>query len=91
MKFYVCYDIPESKIRTKVTKCLQPVAYRIQYSVFAGNADITEIRKLQKRLEQIVSSSEKARLLVLLLSEEHVKKCWTYGIPLEEKQTYVLA
>ena len=91
MKYFVCYDVPESKIRAKVTKCLQSVAYRIQYSVFTGDASIAEIRKLQNKLEHIVASSEKARLLVLLLNEECIEKSWSYGLPLEEQKPYVLA
>ena len=91
MKYVVCYDIPESKVRKKITKCLQTVSYRIQYSVFSGDASIGDIRKLQRRLEHIVSKSEDARVLVLLLTEECVKQSWSYGVALEEKQTYILA
>ena len=91
MRYVVCYDVPEAKIRSKVTKCLQTVAYRIQYSVFTGEASLNEIRKLQTRLENIVKRSEKARVLVLLLTEECVQQSWSYGAVLEEKQSYVLA
>ena len=91
MKYVVCYDVPEAKIRAKVTKCLQAVAYRVQYSVFSGDGSISEIRMLQKKLERIVVSSGKARLLVLLLTEECVEKSWSYGVSLEEKKSYVLA
>ena len=83
--------MPEAKIRSKVTKCLKTVAYRIQYSVFTGEASVSEIRKLQTRLEYIVKKSENARVLVLLLTEECVRQSWSYGAVLEEKPTYVLA
>lgn len=91
VKYVVCYDIPEGKVRYRMTKCLQEVAYRVQYSVFTGDDTVSEIRRLQRRLERIASKSEKARVLVLLLTEESVKQSWSYGVALEEKQDYVLA
>ena len=91
MKYVVCYDVQETKIRNQVIKCLQSYAYRIQYSVFIGDGTLKEIREMQKKLEYIVADSEKPRLLVLILSEECVQKSWFYGMPLEEKKNFVMA
>ena len=37
MKYIIAYDIPETKIRSKIAKYLEGVAYRIQFSVFMGD------------------------------------------------------
>ena len=38
MQYVICYDISEDKIRCKVSKYLEGVARRVQYSVFVCEA-----------------------------------------------------
>ena len=36
MKYLICYDIAEQRIRQRVVKVLERRAHRLQYSVFVG-------------------------------------------------------
>ena len=91
MKFLVCYDVPENKVRTKIVKCLRKVAYRLQYSVFLGEGQRKDINQLQKKLGKIVSKSSKARILVMPVNENELRNLWAYGTFLEDKKEYFIA
>ena len=91
MKYLICYDIPETKKRTKVVKFLQTFSYRIQYSVFLGEGDRREIETAKIRLQNLLEESPKSRVMIVPLTEENVKTWWMLGIVLEEKKDCLIA
>jgi len=64
MKYIICYDIPEERIRRKAAKLLESKAYRVQYSVFIGDLSEFEARALREELLAITEASEKRLLLM---------------------------
>ena len=91
MKYLICYDIPETKIRTKVVKCLQKFSYRLQYSVFMGEGTAKDIDRVKVTLRNFALQSPKARILIVPLTEDAVSNWWLYGIALEEKKDCMIA
>ena len=91
MKYLICYDIPETKIRTKVVKYLQEFSYRLQYSVFLGEGSRTDIEQTKARLKNFVVDSPKSRFIILPLSAENLQAWWLYGTALEEKKDFLIA
>ncbi len=91
MKYLICYDIPETKKRTKVVKYLQEFSYRLQYSVFLGEGDRKEIEQMKMRLKNIVADSPDSRIIIIPLTEENLRTWWLYGTVLEEKSDCVIA
>ena len=91
MKYLVCYDIPEHKIRYKVVKCLRKVAYRLQYSVFLGEGNKTEIEKVRRQLHKLAEKSKDARILIIPLHENDLQNWWLYGTFLEDQKDYFIA
>ena len=85
MKYLICYDIPETKIRNKVVKCLKNFSYRLQYSVFLGEGTSQEIMQVKVRLRNYVLNSPNARILIVPLTEENLNNWWMYGSVIEEK------
>lgn len=83
MKYIICYDIPEERIRRKVAKLLESKAYRVQYSVFFGELSEFEARALREELLTITELSEKRLLLMAPLCSACEAKAWRVGTPLE--------
>ena len=91
MKYLICYDIPETKMRTKIVKYLQKFSYRLQYSVFLGEGGRNEIEQMKVRLKSIVKDSPKSRIIIVPLTEENLRTWWIYGSVLEEKTDCLIA
>ena len=91
MKFLICYDIPETKLRNKVVKYLQKFSYRLQYSVFLGEGNKRDLDQAKVTLRNFAIKSPKARILVLPLTEENLNTLWLYGTVLEEKKDCMIA
>ena len=51
MKYIICYDIKEDRIRSRIVKYLEEHAFRIQFSVFSCKCNSKEIKS--KNLEQL--------------------------------------
>jgi len=83
MKYIICYDIPEERIRRKVAKLLESKAYRVQYSVFIGSLSEFEARALREELLAVTEASEKRLLLMAPLCAACEAKAWRVGTPLE--------
>ncbi|MDU3113586.1 MAG: CRISPR-associated endonuclease Cas2 [Megasphaera sp.] len=50
MRYLICYDIADTKLRTKVAKYLEGFAFRIQYSVFMCENTEKGMAEVYKRL-----------------------------------------
>ncbi|QNH54167.1 CRISPR-associated endonuclease Cas2 [Selenomonas timonae] len=50
MKYIICYDIKEDRIRTRVVKYLEARALRVQYSVFTCHATAAQMNDMREEL-----------------------------------------
>ena len=91
MKFYICYDITEDKIRDKIVAYLETFANRIQYSVFYCNLDEDEAPKVKKELMKITCNADNPLLLMIPVCKSCDKKTWMKGIPLESGDSFIIA
>jgi len=58
MRYVVCYDIPETKRRTKLRKSLLRFGNPKQYSVFECDLAPRELERLKKTIKAIISLEE---------------------------------
>ncbi len=64
--YLITYDIPNDKRRLKVSKALEALGERVQYSVFEAWLTGSELEALQKRLRGILDGKEDSvRIYVL--------------------------
>ena len=91
MKYIICYDIAEQKLRTKVAKLLEAKAHRQQYSVFVGDFSEKEIRRLRAEMLFITEDSEHTLLFIAPICSSCASKIWMAGDPAEEEQCCIIA
>lgn len=58
MFIVVCYDIPDDKRRTRLSKALEGFGYRVQKSVFECEVSPQLYEKMQRRVKKIVNVGE---------------------------------
>lgn len=90
MKYYICYDISEDKIRDRVVKYLEAFAHRIQYSVFYCTLDEKKAVKVRGDLMRITQESETRLLLMVPVCKSCEGKIWMEGTPLESADKCVI-
>lgn len=83
MRYLICYDIAETKIRTRVAKYLERFAIRIQYSVFTCESTENDMKAVKKTLENITKHSEKKMILLLPVCQACESRAMTIGTALE--------
>ena len=84
MKYLICYDITEQRIRQRVVKLLERRAHRLQYSVFLGEFKDCEYKALREQLLDITADSERRLLLIVPMCAICEAKTWMVGSPMEE-------
>ena len=91
MKYIICYDIAEQKLRAKVAKLLEAKAHRQQYSVFVGDFSEKEIRRLRAEMLLITEDSEHSLLFVAPVCSSCSSKIWTAGEAIDEEKCCIIA
>jgi len=61
MKYVICYDIEDNKIRKKVSELLEGYGVRVNFSVFEADLKRDEVIFLLKEIKKIVSKSDSVR------------------------------
>ncbi len=90
MKYIICYDIKENKIRSRLVKYLEGQAFRIQYSVFSCDCSSEKITDIRNQLLDITKSAKRPLLLIVPVCHTCAKSMWMYGTPLEEDKPFFL-
>ena len=90
MKFYICYDISEDKIRSNVVSYLETFAHRVQYSVFVCSLEEKAAAKVRKDLVRLTKESETRLLLMIPVCKSCEGKTWMKGTPLESAEKCVV-
>lgn len=91
MKYLVCYDIQENRIRNKVAKLLESHAIRIQYSVFLGDFTENEAKALRQELLAITENSEERTLMMTPICANCSARMWQVGKYKEETRCCIVA
>lgn len=91
MKYLIAYDISESKLRSKVAKYLEGMAYRIQFSVFIGEFTDAEIISLKKHLSALTKKLDDRTLVVMPICKSCMDKIWHIGNFRENAPTFIIA
>ena len=78
MKYLICYDIKEDRVRARVVKYLEARALRVQYSAFACRASAVQMEEMRTELLRLLL------LLIAPLCRACEQAVWMHGKPLEE-------
>ncbi len=90
MKYLISYDIAENKIRNRVMKYLEGVAFRIQYSVFTYKANAEEADAIWAELLRLTKKAEDCRLLMAPLCASCDEKTRMSGKMLEDDKGFAV-
>lgn len=88
MKYLICYDISEDKIRDKIVKYLEGFSYRIQFSVFTCDLAMEKADKIWKELCSIAGKAKNPLLLMVPVCKSCQKGMKIKGKPLEDGKGY---
>lgn len=91
MRYLICYDITETKIRTKVAKYLESFAFRIQYSVFMCENTEKGMTEVSKHLAALTRRSEKKMILIVPLCKTCESRIKTIGTAIENASYCIIA
>ena len=59
MRYIICYDITDAKLRRQIVKVCEAYGQRAQRSVFEGNLDTEKLRELKQQLEEEMRSEKR--------------------------------
>ena len=90
MKYIICYDIKEDRIRNRVVKYLESRAFCIQFSVFSYKCSSTEIRSLWKELLHLTANADNPLLMIIPVCKDCDRDILMQGKPLEEDQSVIV-
>lgn len=80
MRFLICYDVTDDKLRTKIVKILESYGERIQYSVFEFNLNKAKIIEMKhKMIKGKLLDKKQMSFSMYPLCEECYKKVERYG------------
>ena len=90
MKYIICYDIKEDRVRARVVKYLEARALRVQYSVFTCRATAVQMEAMRAELLRLVSAADMPLLMIAPLCRACEQGLWMYGQPLEEDVPFLI-
>ena len=74
MRYLICYDISETKVRTRIAKILQYFGLdRLQYSVFGGEIKENHLKLLVKKLKKMRVEEGKDSIIILPLRNKYIE------------------
>lgn len=84
MRYVICYDVSENKIRYRLAKYLEKLAYRIQGSVFMCELDSIQILAVKHTVEKMLKGADNPSFVICPLCDSCQKKYWQYGTTKEQ-------
>ena len=83
MRYLICYDISDDKVRLKVAKYLESFAFRIQYSVFMCDNSEQGMAEVSKHLHRLTKKVPRKMILIAPLCKSCESKVRTIGTAIE--------
>lgn len=91
MRYIICYDIKEDRIRAHVVKFLESFAFRLQFSVFTCQIySDKELKAVKNELLKLTKKAEAPSLMIIPVCKACEKGMWIHGKPLEESSSCVV-
>ena len=90
MRYLICYDIPDDKIRDNMVNYLERFAWRVQYSVFRCKLDNEQAERVWKDLSAIAAYSKGSSVLMAPLCKSCEKNLRLSTKPLEEEKGFLV-
>jgi len=90
MKYIICYDIKEDRVRARVVKYLEARALRVQYSVFTCRASAVKMEEMRTELLRLLRTANAPLLLIAPLCRVCEQAVWMHGKPLEEDVPFLV-
>lgn len=85
MRYLICYDIREPRVRRAVVKVLEVKGIRAQYSVFLANLTEREASALKAELEVATARSNSRSVLIVPICAACAKGMYQIGELIEEE------
>jgi CRISPR-associated protein Cas2 len=77
------YDVSRNKVRRKVSKRLEAVATRVQYSVFEGRMSQARADTLSQRIAALLETGDSLRVYAIGANGLRRSRVYGDGIPFE--------
>lgn len=61
----IAYDVGDDKRRNKLHKTLKSYGEPVEESVFEADVEFAQLRRMQKRIEKIITSDDQVRYYIL--------------------------
>jgi CRISPR-associated protein Cas2 len=91
MKFLVCYDIVDDKLRVKIVRILEHYGIRVQYSVFEFNLTPAKIIEMKHKLtKDKLLDEKKISFSIYPICDTCYKKIERYGDNKILEEKYIL-
>ena len=90
MRYLICYDIPDDKVRDNVVNYLERFAWRVQYSVFSCRLETARAALVWKDLLAIAPESQGNSVLMVPLCKVCEKNLLLSAKPLEEEKGFLV-
>ncbi len=82
---WVMYDIKDDRARNKVAKACEKIGlYRVQYSVFLGSLEKTEVDTLQIQIEEYINP-ENDSVYIFPMSKDELRETVLLGQAFDKK------
>ena len=82
---WVMYDIKNDKVRNRVSKACEQIGLnRVQYSVFLGTLEQSEVDTLQIQIEEYINP-EKDSVYIFPMSKDELKQTVLLGQAFDKK------
>lgn len=86
----LCYDVTCNKRRRKISRLLEDVASRVQYSVFEGRLSATVMRQVVRQVEQHLDKGDSLRVYTVGRPGERHCEVRGSGVPIERETGFWL-
>jgi len=61
MKYVICYDIEDDKVRKKISDLLEGYGVRVNFSVFEADLNKKELELLRNQIKKFISKKDSVR------------------------------
>ena len=86
----LCYDVSSNKRRCKISKLLEDVASRVQFSVFEARMTATELERVVKKVEAHLDKGDSLRVYTIARPGERHCEVHGSGVPIEKETGFWL-
>ena len=87
--YLVCYDIANPKRLRKVATRMEQYLTRIQKSVFEGQLNRSQLKKLIKKVKRVMNMGEDS-VIIYPLTKHALRRKQNLGVPPQNQGTFII-